>query len=259
MNSSVFSWTQRLQRYGHTGWADPIVYAYDQQERLATIKSVMSDHNQRGRVLDFGCGTGDFSKLLVEMDFEVCGYDPFVKPRINSNKFTYADTYDQIPFKNHSVDIVIAVTVLDHILDKNDIHCALATIRTCLKNEGIAYLLEYALDAENDRDELGLKNCYQAFRTLSEWKYLLQENSFRVEAVTPINHPLINPSEGYKAYSHSLLVQMSRKLLKLPVSKYWIPPLLRWQARSYAKKILVDRFIKSNNSSPLKLIRCSAV
>ena len=109
-NTSTF-WSGRLICHGHTGWSDPVVYAYDQLERLEIIKSVVSKNKfKNGVALDFGCGTGDFSKLLLKMGFSVCGYDPFVKPSIGSSKFTYASTYTQIPFQDPVVDLVITIT-----------------------------------------------------------------------------------------------------------------------------------------------------
>ena len=30
-------WAERVRRYGHTGWSDAAVYAYDQRLRLAAL------------------------------------------------------------------------------------------------------------------------------------------------------------------------------------------------------------------------------
>ena len=37
------AWRSRLRRQGHTGWNDPVIYAYDQLERLALVGRVVDD------------------------------------------------------------------------------------------------------------------------------------------------------------------------------------------------------------------------
>src|ERR1700730_5608731 len=170
MNDSSNFWVQRLLNYGHTGWADPVIYTFDQRERLALIEAAINDSPiRRGVAIDFGCGTGDFSKLLLSMGFTVCGYDPYVRPHINSARFTYADSFQQIKLTSHSADFALSVTTLDHILDKQELSDVLSKLSSYLKPSASFYMLEYALDSAADRDKFGMKNNYQSFRLLSEW------------------------------------------------------------------------------------------
>ncbi len=106
MNNLSDFWNERLVKFGHTGWADPVIYAYDQQERLALIGAAITKLSiKRGSALDFGCGAGDFSKLLLSNGFNVCDYDPYVHPIINSASFTYADSFQQIELTDQSKDL----------------------------------------------------------------------------------------------------------------------------------------------------------
>jgi SAM-dependent methyltransferase len=255
MSGVLSFWSQRLRKHGHTGWADPVVYAYDQLERLKLIEAELSKRPIKGgNALDFGCGSGDFSKLLLSMGFRVCGYDPFVKPRIRSGQFTYASTYERIPFRNHAADLALTVTTLDHILEERDLLNALGTIRDCLKESAVFYMLEYALDIAADRIKFGLKNNYQSFRTVSEWMELLALNSFRVLDVARVSHPVISPSSGYIAYSRTPLVRIRRRYPHWPLARFWYDRLLKWQAAKLVPKApLTSEF---NSDSPLKLIRC---
>jgi SAM-dependent methyltransferase len=206
--------------------------------------------------LDFGCGTGDFSKLLLSLGFRVCGYDPFVKPKIRSRDFVYASEYDQIPFRNHTADLALAVTTLDHILDEQDLQEALTVIRSCLKQGAPFYMIEYALDSAHERSKYALSNDYQAFRTSFNWAALLKQTSFDVLDITQVSHPLISPSTGYIAFSRKLLVRFRRRFPTLPLARVWYDPILGRQAARLLQKVSPSSL--SNGSSPLKLIHSQA-
>jgi SAM-dependent methyltransferase len=248
-------WTKRLQAHGHTGWADPVIYAYDQLERLALIDEAISNSPRgNGIALDFGCGVGDFSKLLLRHGFKVCGYDPFVQPKIDSESFTYANSYDAIPLGVNSATLAISITTLDHILDERELLHALATIHKHLNCAGVFYMLEYALDATSDRDRFGHKNNYQSLRTLSEWTRLLNQSAFRIKDVRPVPHPLLSPSLGYTEYVRSSIVRMRKRYGRLPIANYWLDYMLRRRAAK-----LIRQFPPTLNNStltPLKLFRC---
>ena len=244
-------WTERLRTHGHTGWADPVIYAYDQMERLRLVEQMLSKApRQPGIALDFGCGTGDFSKLLLRLGFSVCGYDPFVRPRITSKQFLYADSLNGISISDCSADVALSVTALDHILDEPELHRALATIRRCLKCEGVFYMLEYALDPE-DAEKFPSQNDYQSFRSLRKWKELLQSHSLGLLDLTPVPHPHHSPSSGYLLYTRSVLVRTRRRFSRLPLAKC-LDPLLRWEAR----RLVQNRPTPLKGTSPLKLMRC---
>ena len=61
MSSAAF-WSQRVRRYGHTGWSDAATYAYDQRLRLKAVSWLLKP---MAAALDYGCGVGDFCALLA--------------------------------------------------------------------------------------------------------------------------------------------------------------------------------------------------
>lgn len=253
-------WGERHTRFGHTGWADPVIYAYDQLERLSIIKAAILGRQQSGGLaLDFGCGTGDFSKLLLGLGFTVCGYDPYVQPQIHSPQFTYAGTCADIPFGDKSLDLVLSVTVLDHILDDCLLNAALKSFHRLLKHGGIFSMMEYALDSNVERERLGLRNEYQAFRSLDEWQYLLDRHSFRILSVSPVPHPTFSPSPGYCAYARSNLVRLLRWASGAPMPLVWRDGILKRHAakcmRGNSAKFGVD--FTEVRLSPIKLIECT--
>jgi SAM-dependent methyltransferase len=253
--ATKFFWTKRLRTHGHTGWADWVVYSYDQLERLALVETVLREHRiQAGKALDFGCGTGDFSRLLLKMGFHVCGYDPFVKPTIRSKRFHYAPSYVDIPFEDSTVDLVLSVTVLAHIHHNDAVRDALAIISDQLRVGGALCLVEYALDSSLDRERYSLKNEYQSFRTLEEWTELLASASFGVLDVIPVAQPIINPSQGYLAYSRDPLTRLCRRIPDNLLARLVCAPMLRHRAAKYVERV-GSGVTRRIGSSPLKLIR----
>jgi SAM-dependent methyltransferase len=255
-NDNAAFWFERLRTYGHTGWSDRVIYAYDQLERLGLVKEFIAKLDlSHGHALDFGCGTGDFSRLLLGMDFEVCGYDPFVRPAISSKRFFYVSDYRQIPFSSKSVDLALSVTVLDHIVEQAEVCRALQAIRSCLRDRGVVLMVEYGLDAADDRERWSLKNDYQSFRTVREWDDLLRVSGLELAEVWPFPHPFFCPSVGYQAYVRSPLVRGRRLLSRFRLLSRILDSMVRWQAT----RIVASRqqVLTAVGSSPLKLFRCT--
>jgi len=63
-------WNGRLERYGHTGDSNAMIYEYDQPQRLNAIATAIDRASRRNgdffHALDVGCGTGDFSSALLD-------------------------------------------------------------------------------------------------------------------------------------------------------------------------------------------------
>jgi len=69
-------WNNRIRKYGHTGWADSLIYAYDQQARLIAIGEILNSLTcNKSVALDFGTGSGDFANLLSKQFDKVIAFD----------------------------------------------------------------------------------------------------------------------------------------------------------------------------------------
>jgi 2-polyprenyl-3-methyl-5-hydroxy-6-metoxy-1,4-benzoquinol methylase len=77
MNDLTRFWQERFAAHGNTGKADTKIYAFDQECGLQWLREWL-DKTQLppGKALDFGCGSGDFSKLLVKLGWNVVAYEP---------------------------------------------------------------------------------------------------------------------------------------------------------------------------------------
>ncbi len=195
---------------------------------------------------------------ILSFGFKVCGYDPFVRPEITDPNFVYASTYQNIVFRNHDADIAVSITTLDHILEDADRIVALNVIRESLKKDGFFFILEYALDSEEERAKFNLKNSYQSFLTFDKWSTLLKKTGFQVHEISSIPHPLHAPSANYVQYLRFPMVKFCRYALRFGfLSKKRIGVILRWSATRVGR--VEGGFKLSDRSSPLKLIKSTAI
>lgn len=243
-------WRGRASRHGHTGWGDQVLYAYDQLERLQIVTTLMPKIAAGAGetvALDFGCGTGDFSRLLLGMGFEVYGYDPFVEPRLDHPKFTYVNDLDALA-SVPPVDVVLSVTVLDHILDPAQLDDTLARMHGLLRPGGSLLLIEYALQQPRETSH------YQAFRTLAQWHDALERSAFHMIDSGPVPHPAESPSKGFRAYRRKPIVRVLRRL---NLAHRGLP---RMTLRREARRSLAAHppSVPHPNPSPMRFMVCAA-
>jgi SAM-dependent methyltransferase len=138
-------WSARARRYGHTGWADAAVYAYDQPLRLAAVRAWLHDTaDPGGAALDYGCGSGDFCGLLATRYTQVLGYDPSAAvldiARRHRPALTFTD--DLQTTLQGRYDMVLSITVMQHVADDQDLAQLLVQLATTLKPQGRLLMLE---------------------------------------------------------------------------------------------------------------------
>ncbi len=203
-------WQDRYARLGHTGWSDGAVYAYDQLERLALIERTITSGRNPGKIaLDFGCGSGDISLLLIRRGFEVYGFDPYVRPDIQEDGFTYLSLLEDLEALTRPFDLIISVTVLDHILDTTEFVETLRLLRRKVADHGRLVVIEYAVDGTAPRNP----NFYQAFRRLEKWHSHLYFAGWKIVSLEPVPTVPDSPSLGFSEFQRSLRVRLLRRVL----------------------------------------------
>jgi ubiquinone/menaquinone biosynthesis C-methylase UbiE len=149
-------WDAAYRRQGHTGWADRLVYAYDQPIRRASVRSALAQLHARTmagvQALDVGCGTGDFAALLHSRGAHVLAFDfsPAVVdaaqrrwPASDGLSFTCASV-TAVPAPSGYARLITCITVLQHLTRDEDLAAALAELRRVLDPQGRILLLELA-------------------------------------------------------------------------------------------------------------------
>ncbi len=242
-------WLNRYKEFGHTGWKDTITYAYDQIERLSIVSFRLDPLCIEPPIaIDFGCGTGDFSRLMLDKGFRVWGYDPYVKPSISHPYFTYAAKHAGMDIPSGKAGFILTVTVLDHILDDREFSGALTYLRSKISQQGVLIMIEYALDAVTSSS-----NEYQALRTIEMWEWYLSTHGWQISDIEPLPHPKASPSVGFMHYSQNVLVRLLGKFSRRP----FLNPLLQLFLTKYAQSVLRKYGIGCVNRSPLKLMLCT--
>jgi len=205
-------WIKRIKDFGHTGWSDRLTYLYDQNMRLNLVESIIKKYFQKKLIysLDYGCGSGDFANLLSKYSDNVLAVD-IADEIINVAKSNYKNInnieftlIDKISIQNNRYDVINLITVLQHILDDNDLTKLLNDFNMALTKEGILIIIDSFGD--NERSD------YLKFRNYHEFLYILKENNFRVIETATIYHPQTNPTRLFNLYRKNFIIRILNKI-----------------------------------------------
>lgn len=209
-------WTERLRRFGHTGWADPAIYAYDQRLRLRAVRQwLRAREGAHRRALDFGCGVGDFSALLAEFHPGVVGYDiaPAIlersRSRISSPRVRFtADRAEALA--GGPYDVVLCITVFQHVLDDGEARTLAAGLAAAMAEGGSLLMLETMVPAPQ---AVAVQRAgYLRQRSETELQGLFEAAGLRFTACRAFHHPLQAPTPAFARYHGSLQVRALRRL-----------------------------------------------
>ena len=148
-------WNARVRDQGHTGWANPILYRYDQPARIRAMTRFVARLRpslDKTRVLDVGCGVGDLEIALARRGAEVTGFDLSPEAiRIARARTAHLPTVrlectglDRLPAHPREVDVVTSVTVLQHVIDAGQLRAAVGQLISRLSPAGTLAILELA-------------------------------------------------------------------------------------------------------------------
>ena len=247
-STSAKFWRDRFAAHGHTGWFDPRIYAFDQWCRLGVVSQWLEDQAFSGKLaLDFGAGSGDFSRLLIDRGWRVASYDKHVSPTFQHRKLQTVSSLGVVAgFAPY--DLIVSITVLDHIMDDTEFCRQLVDFRNWLKPDARFFFLEYSSAVAR------LPSSYQAFRTIKTWENAFTAAKLRLEAIEPFFHPDEAPVPAWASYSASLIARGHGRLRQLRVPLALTRPLLAQAAKTALRR----HPYSAPATSPIHILRGTA-
>ncbi|MFM7663726.1 MAG: class I SAM-dependent methyltransferase [Bacteroidota bacterium] len=207
MESDTF-WDQRVKDFGHTGWSNPMVYAFDQAARIATIERLLSDLSlPKNLALDYGCGVGDFSKVLTKYFDNVIACDiseqalEQAKRKNSEDKLQWVHP-DAISYQEESMGLVLSVTVLGHLMKEQELEALLSKFHKALMPSGCVIAMEFA-----PQNTPSSSSAYQKFRCFDDWKNRFEEQGFELSQYYGFYHPTLAPCPSFSKYKTNLHVR----------------------------------------------------
>lgn len=229
-NEKAAYWNERAKRYGHTGWADGRIYAYDQQVRIELVEHILKKYKPHLHyALDFGCGTGDLTRVLARHADAVNGFDISNDVLIKANELTeqkniqYRSNQKEVLNDSLLYDVILSVTVLQHILDEEEFLNTLQSFSKFISPDGIFIALE---TLSNDDPQ---KTDYSITRNKSEYIVSLEKAGFSILESKRFYSPLSNDVTRCQIYMNSIVAKALCKMrfssvLKQYAKKYLVSP-----------------------------------
>lgn len=199
-------WEERAVKHGRLacGYLDPRHQVYEQPLRWAAFAR-MSPIKPGERVLDIGCGVGTWSVRMAEQGAQVLGVD------ISAAMIDMAEPHAGVEYRvaaaheldcpDRYFDLVVSVTVLQHITDPEELKRALRNLRRMLKDSGRFFVLEYSPLHSVPSQEL----TYMRYRTHQQWIELMAGEGFALSASGGVRFI------GHRAYGAYRRLRQSRQ------------------------------------------------
>ena len=250
-------WNDRTTRFKHTGWADGTIYAFDQPARLLAIEHIIGQVlSSRNVALDFGTGAGDFATLLSTSFNRVVASD--ISDKVveiarehhganNQVEFICTDDVNSLPIDPHSLDLILSVTVLGHILDDNILHQTLNYFHQKISPSGRLLAMEYT-----PRQRIP-SSTYQRFRSYDEWKAAFEKSGFEVEHCFGFYHPSESPCPSYLKYRRHPLLKILSKAPHSLKSLGWVKRFCQRRAKRILDQA-TDMWWEANDQDELRIM-----
>jgi 2-polyprenyl-3-methyl-5-hydroxy-6-metoxy-1,4-benzoquinol methylase len=257
MSRSAY-WDQRFSSYGGSRGAYKAIcsygmpYLYNKYIDLLQRKAFCAALDRLGvagrQVLDVGCGVGRWCRLLSDRGAAVTGADisehavALARARTAGSGMRFVvSPVSRLDLPPASFDLITCVTVLQHIVDEDELSSSLAALRRLLKPGGRLLLLEVVPRLGPGRDP-----STAVLRVRSEGEYverlarlgLSLLDVLSVDPVAAIQRRVVPRAKGVPRPLLHLIVGLLAGLT-LPV-EYLLAGTRRWAGRSWHKVLLFE-------------------
>jgi len=147
-------------------------------------------YNEPKKILDYGCGTGEFLNYMKNKMWSIAGVEPNDKARQKANRLLNGDevTANIETIENRSFEAITLWHVLEHIHDLSD---TIQKLKSQLSENG---LLIIAVPNPNSHDCKHYKNYWAGYDvprhlwhfTKDTMNSLLQKNGFKIIDIKPM-------------------------------------------------------------------------
>jgi 2-polyprenyl-3-methyl-5-hydroxy-6-metoxy-1,4-benzoquinol methylase len=101
-------------------------------------KARIANHKNRGSILDFGCGTGEFLNTMQKSGWDITGVEPSDSARLKSEILIAQKTYNSLEgFPERKFDVITAWHVVEHVPDLIE---TILKLKSLLKKDGIIFI-----------------------------------------------------------------------------------------------------------------------
>ena len=185
------------------------------KKKLRLINSFSSEEK---KLLDIGCGTGDFLETAQQNNWNVFGIEPNEQARTIANKKTNNSVFETeqlLKFEPHSFDVISLWHVLEHLPNLQD---QIDGFKKLLKPTGILII---AVPNYNSYDAKHYKQFWAAYDVPRHlWHFnqasiskLVSKFSFKVEKVKPM---------WFDSFYVSMLSEKHKSGKMNPIKGFWI-------------------------------------
>lgn len=118
---------------GKRGWFEKIYHVVKLRALKRKLSLINKYHPQKGSLLDYGCGTGDFLVFAKKDGWQISGYEPSEKAKELAKNKGIVTTDDLRSFSDESFDVIALWHVLEHV---HDVPAQLSEFKRLLKPNG---------------------------------------------------------------------------------------------------------------------------
>ncbi|RIA11127.1 methyltransferase family protein [Flavobacteriaceae bacterium MAR_2010_72] len=202
-----------------------IVKSFALKRKLKLINSLKQN---RGSLLDVGCGTGDFLKIAQQDGWQVTGIEPNDKARLIANTKTKSNVFDSEELFNlnpSSFDVISLWHVFEH-LPKLEEH--LSRFNKLLKPNGTLII---AVPNYKSYDARHYKNFWAAYDVPRHLWHFSKRAIARMLKTENMEVTRIDPMI-FDSYYVSLLSEKFKSGTMNPIKAFWVG----WRSNTKAKR-----------------------
>jgi len=214
--ASIAQFYQSDKYISHTGGNRSYIDLVYLQARKLTLRSKLNlihKYKKTGRLLDYGCGTGEFLHFMQSHHWAIDGVEPSENARQKAHQLTSQKIYNELGDISKKFDVITLWHVLEHVHTLNE---KVIELKSHINPDGIIFIAVPNYESADAKKYGSYWAGYDVPRHL--WHFsqksmnsLLSKNGLQVIHIEPMkldSYYVSLLSEGYKRPKSSGLIRM---------------------------------------------------